>query len=766
MKKEKKEINLYNYIKNTKLLINENIHIFLFGLIKEIFLVKEKKFTTFNASNNLKFLIEKINNKMIIKNEDFLSCEYNTNNFKNILNFVKKQNNLYAGEILENILIIVFSYAFKAKKEDAFGKYLYNNLGKIKSSDNSDFKEWFQINKFQPEELKNIDDLLKNDFTKEDEEKKLLYEMQKKRVLYNFLLDIYEEKYCNKKKFDIKNKFKSFIYGSNIQDLNNGNIKNNDNTMLDKYITVSQYSNINTCMFYKNEIGKSKKIPIRIIRSFFISVYIYYQNKHSPLMKYRNEVRDEENNLLLSSIPFSYDLTGAVIEKEYSGIILSPTRIEQRINEIILSQNILKENGLMELSKVLLFNKNIKSIDFNTSALKSNHINFLNNGLGLFDNYNLEQLNISYNYLKDDSEEFLARILSHLKGLKTIILTSNDLKRGISSFLIILKKLYRQKKINLENLFLNKCALDDMAFYELGELLKSKYCKLKTLCLNMNNIPSNVNFIKKLKKNRSLTEIYFNKDNVGDKDSDNTMRFMSYSNIECLYLYNNKFNDFNDCLRLIYRTKLITTKEEEKAKIDQNMRSDSNLNNLDISSNDYLNKNKDKIKLLDKCFKETTLYCLDLSHILYGPDPNKIFRKFKIENYKKNEYEKLVEKLKARLDKDQENYEITIGEILSNEVDKEEISNLKRDNNKFKNFENEIIEIIKEKNAKYPIFLKEKAKKLISENKHIFDINNSFECQDFKNIENELFDYMIYKRASEKLKKLIKKKREKKLIII
>ena len=179
---------------------------------------------------------------------------------------------------------------------------------------------------------------------------------------------------------------------------------------------------------------------------------------------------------------------------------------------------------------------------------------------------------------------------------------------------------------------MNKCSLDDISFYELGELLKSKYCKLKNLFLNMNNIPSNVNFIKKLKKNKGLTEIYFNKSNIGNEDSDNIMRVISNANIECLYLYKNRLTNFDDCLRMIYRTKLVLSKEEEekKEKDKEIIRNDSCLYNLDLSNNDYSSKNIEQIELLKKVIEETTLYSLDLSHILYGPDPNKVLYLYNI----------------------------------------------------------------------------------------------------------------------------------------
>ena len=73
----------------------------------------------------------------------------------------------------------------------------------------------------------------------------------------------------------------------------------------------------------------------------------------------------------------------------------------------------------------------------------------------------------------------------------------NKLKNGISTFLIVLKNLYCKGKTKLENLYLEECILNDESFYELGELLKCKYCKLKKLYLSKNILPNNINFLKK-----------------------------------------------------------------------------------------------------------------------------------------------------------------------------------------------------------------------------------------------------------------------------
>ena len=103
--------------------------------------------------------------------------------------------------------------------------------------------------------------------------------------------------------------------------------------------------------------------------------------------------------------------------------------------------------------------------------------------------------------------------------------------------MITLKKLYRERKINLEKLSLNQCLLDDIAFYELGELLKSKYCKLKYLYLNFNNIPSTTNFLKKIKKNGSLVQIYFNDNNIESNDTDNILRIISNTKTAAITIY-------------------------------------------------------------------------------------------------------------------------------------------------------------------------------------------------------------------------------------
>ena len=750
-----------------KTIIDTKIYKFLFILMKNIFLKNEYSTTkSMEASDSLNFWIKEINEKLL-RNKNKISKEYSKENLINILKFVKTQNKIFAAEILENILIIIFSYAFQTNKENTFGKYIFNNMQRLKDKKNEDFAHWFIPEKFNQEQfddikdMNSIKDLLENDIFIQD--KNDLTEFQKRNTLYYFLLELHMEKYSNLK-YKTKKKFLSYINGERIdnfcEEINKDETEDTK-TALDIESTKTYYSTIYDKYYFNEELGKDIKYPISVLRAFFISVYIYYQNKHSPLMKYIKKSKDEDDNQKedLAIIPFEYDLTGAIIESQFSGIIMAPTRIEPRITELILVQNILKEKGFLELSKVFLFNKNIKVVDFHQSAIKSHQIESLNNGLGIFDNYTLEELNISYNYIKDDCEEFLSKILSHLKGLKTINLSTNDLKNGIAPFLITLKNLYRKKKIKLENLILNKCILDDVSFYQLGELLKSKYCRLKNLYLNMNYIPSNVDFLKKLKKNKSLTEIYLNKSNIGNSDIDSTLRIINNTNIEFLYLYKNRFNNFDDCIRMLYRTKLVLAKEE-KEKGEKIIRDDSSLYNLDLSNNDYCGKNIEQIKLIEKIVEETTLYCIDISHILYGNDPNRI-----LNSAEKTDFQNYVIEFKNNLDSKKKEYIQTVEEIHIHEIDYEKLNEFKKEEF-YDKIEKEIAEIIKEENSKYPIYLRERARKLLIDKRELFDKDKKLSYREMKEKEQNLAKYMELKRSLNNLIKLKEKKSKKKLILI
>ena len=770
-------------LRDSSCLINKELYLYFFILMKFIFLKPDRAQKEKKIQNNLEKLTNQINEKIIINPENYIYIEYSKKNFMNILNFIKTQNKVYAGEILEGILIIIFSLVIITDKDNCFGKYIYNNLLKLKDINNTDLATWFdnKKNKFQSEEFNDIVKLIVYDASIDDKITNDMSKFQKDNVFFNLLFEIFKTKYMfisNEKK---ENKTMKYIHKGDFtcekktEKIFNM-LKDNSSTIMDKDISSYSISKLKSCLYYPGEFGRERRAPIRVIRSFLISVYIYYQNKNSQLMNFifpnkknKNiDNNDEENDLAI--IPFEYNLKEASIEGKFSYIILSPIRVEPRISKIVLSKNNLRENGLYELSKLLIFNKNIKTIEFSFSLLKSYFVDFFNFGFGIFDNYNVEQLDLSYNYIKEDSEEYLAKLLSHLKGLKTINLSTNDLKGGISHFFITLKRLYRQKKTNLENLNLNKCFLDNESFYELGELLKCKYCKLKRIYLNNNIKPNNINFLKKIKKNKSLKEINFDRSNIWNHDISDINKIISNTNIEQLYLYKNKISDFNDYLRILFRTKLI--KEENEVQ-NINIYFNNVLMNLDLSNNDIWIKNKKQIILLKEIIDKTTVSCLDISHILCGPNPDKIQKTQNNEVYRTS-----VNSLKESLEVNKRDYISKMKKKKSLEIDIKKYKYLQNENF-FQSLDDELINFIdktiEDNNAQFPLFLREKSLEIIEkinkEEKYenirkAEKINEISDSEENEEIIEKLVNYMIFKRSLKEVTILNEELKLKKLILI
>jgi len=736
--KNKHKENNNNIFRDAKFLIDKNIYKFLLALMKVIFIKNNKTTKTSKAIKILSICIQKVNKEIIGEKNiiDHLSLEYTHINLRNIINFVKTQNSIFYSEILENLLIIVFSMAFKTEKENIFGRYIYNNIEKLKKSDNYILDDWFDQQKFNSQILEDvrgtsksyIKSLLENDPSNDKKIEGYTYD-QKKIILFSFLKEIHDGKYCSSLPEE-----KEFLFEDSSE-------------ILESYSSISTDSPIFDNLYYNEDIGSMNIIHINLARSLLISVYIYSQIKYSPLMEY---IKESDNNKELVVLPFAYDISESAIESEFSNIILAPVRIEPRIEEIKMNGIFMNVKICFEFSKALLFNQSLKKIDFHTTVMKSYYLNSIKK-FKLFNNNSVEELNISLNYLKEDSFQALEYIISHFKKLKTLNLSSNDLKLGISPLLISLKNLYRKGKANLENLYLNNCQLDDISFYELCELLKSKYCNLKKLYLNGNNIPSNSNFLKKLKKNRSLTEIYFNGDNIGNSHTNDIMRIISNSHLDYLYLNKNKIYNFDQCLRILYRTKLVKFNEEKSASHHVPY-----LYNLDLSYNNCYNKNTKKLKLFERGIKETQLYCLDFSRILLGVYPDKY-------NNNESEYKKEVDNLAKNLEKVEEDYKNTCFNISVNEVNIKNIGKIEYEEY-FKKMENEINNIINSKQSIFSLFIKKQAIKLIIKYKNIFaelDIK-----KEIKKVFCNLVNYINLKKSILNLKEFKAKKNMKKMILI
>jgi hypothetical protein len=255
----------------------------------------------------------------------------------------------------------------------------------------------------------------------------------------------------------------------------------------------------------------------------------------------------------------------------------------------------------------------------------------------------------------------------------------------------------------------------------------------------------------KLKKNKSLTEIHLNKIEIWNNNVDDILRIISNTMIRHLYLFKNKIINMSDLLRIINRTKII---KDENNIMNDKINENYFLINLDLSNNDIYNKNTNYITLLSRIIDETCLYCLDISHIIFGLNPDK--REINNQNIR---YRKKVDEFQRKLEKNKNDYLFAIKEKQKNEVDIK--NNKKLEEEKILTDLDDIIyKVISEKNAKFPVYLKDSAKHLIQDKKLIED------KKEFKDMQNKLVNYMILKRSEKTYNEMEEKINKNKLIII
>ena len=340
------------YFEHTKYIIDPNIHKFLYVLVKYFFFGKNNMNRT---KNKLIKFIEKLKIKNLDKSIlDNNSCNFNF--FKAIFDYIKKQNKILASEIFENIIIRVLSFAFKTKKEEFFGKYLYNNLEEFKNNNNIFNNDWINEDKLEGlfnDNNKNLKFALKND-------NKLLISED-----YNQIRNCKESTFLQILFYILISKV--FIDNTNEDSMSN-NKTGTSTIMGDNTSIYTQLSNF----FYGDNIGKRKRdYPLPISSSILISSYIYHQNNISPFMKYSEKDKSGNN---LEQLPFLFELSEAGINDIYINTILSPIRIEPRVSNIELDKNRINIYGIFELHKLLMFNKNIKKISIKSCETILNYL--------------------------------------------------------------------------------------------------------------------------------------------------------------------------------------------------------------------------------------------------------------------------------------------------------------------------------------------------------------------------------------------------------
>ena len=167
-------------------LINSGIVIFTYTLLKNIFLKRKQKNPNL-LNKKLEEWINKINTYIIKDKDRYISKEYSLPNLIRIIMFIKMQNLKFCGDIIENMIIYIFSKAFLVSQDKEVSSYISNNLNKIREQKNSEFNQWIKNGKLIPPEFYKIESLLDIDGKEEVIEPN---DQKGQSIFYNFLREI------------------------------------------------------------------------------------------------------------------------------------------------------------------------------------------------------------------------------------------------------------------------------------------------------------------------------------------------------------------------------------------------------------------------------------------------------------------------------------------------------------------------------------------------------------------------------------------------
>ena len=615
-------------------IINKESYLFLYSLLKSIFIIDTENRKEKN--NKLEEFMKIIKEKYEIE----LRREYSKENFENIIKFVKTHNVIYGGEILENILLKLFSSIMKIPQKETINKYIYYNLQNVFGIKNKmiqkQIKEveliqnFISYDRLYPDELKNKDIFFQIPYTPIPTDFEYFL-----TLIYKLKLDSVKNE---KNKFnDITHKL--FEYSKKYH---SGKEEKNiiQNSIIEFDSKINQvYENYN-----KNKQDNFINQNISVISYFFFTLFVNYQTINSRLIKFSNKKKDK-----LSSVPYEINFMGSSMKGIYASLMFTPMRQDNRINIISMAENDFAELGMLEMGKTIVFNPHLKVINYSKNRLYSHYFYYFSNASKIFDNNSVEEINLYNNFFKDDIDDYLCDILKKFKNLKTLNLSNNRIGSGISKFCNRLNLYYKQKKTKLERLNLNKCTLNKSSLYELCECLKSKSCKLKYLYLNINYINdfNSEPLLIAIKKNNSLRELYLSRNFIGNSSTQNIGKVISRfrDSLEVIYLNQNEIKNNDNLLRIASRTKVVYSSKEDRNKLLIKLDENPSLKNLDLSKNAINIRNKKQILLLEQIINDTYLSCFDYSLILqtFDPDPKK-------ENYENNEFsnekKELIEKIK------------------------------------------------------------------------------------------------------------------------
>ena len=656
-------------------------------------------------SNNIQ------NNQKIIKTDDII--------FNNLKNFLKKDLDKYL-----NIVLSILHRFIKDCNESDIIKYLEN----IKFDN---YKNTFNIN-FKDIE-KQIDELVLK-----DEKDGQLYDIMEllNLCIFSNLFDLSQEFSINLYCFDNGQKInKKPILEDLKKRLSNKKFVNDE---LCNYIFDDKKCMTDFEQFLKNII----KGKIILIHNIFLYLKNKIDNDYKPFLIYlKNNQKNFYKNKIFSQfdIEFNYMVENFSNEKNidilyklsfiyyryktdeffnnkdyihYFGKIdfvqanigpqnvwnfLPGIKIFENIVKLDLSHNFFGPLGFYELSKILYYNRNIKKINLSFNEIDYYCLKYLVLGMEIFNHnikeYVLEELDLFNNNIEEDCIIYINYLMNSFKKLKIINLNHNRLRNGLKSFFLNLKNLYkRNKNYNLEQLFLSDNQADIDSILELANCIKLKYFKLKILVINnwnLNNF-AGIKFLKNLKYNRQLEELYIYKSGINNSFIKSISNIIKYTNINILSLYKSNLSIMEMIIKIYSKIQLINVLDIEKNKFLIPI-----LFNLDLSNPDIFNLTIEDLNVIKNIIEHSNNIIIDYYDIF------KEIENEYVKESKKNEYKKNIEKytlkresLEKENKKNSNEYKDVINKLNNLSLEYKDFNkNSKYDENNLENLYNKIKEI-------------------------------------------------------------------------
>ena len=654
-----------NNFQNNEKIIRKNDIIFdnLMKFLKKDSINQNKNFEKYiNIVLSILHRFVKNCNEEEIKKNSSIEENYDktfNKNFKIIENEIdelvlkeEKEGQLY--DIMELINLGIFSNLFDLSQEFSINLYCYDNGQKInKEPILNDLKKRLTNIKFMNDDL--------NDY-------------------------IFNDKKC-------MNDFENFL-----KNIINGKI--NQINKIFKYLDENQSNEVKNFLKYlKQKISYDK-----IDQKFKEQVYKIKNEKNIDMLYklsfiyYRYKTNDNFNNKEYIYHYGIVDFVQANIGPQNVWNFLPGIKIFENIVKLDFSHNFFDKLGFYELSKILYYNRNIKIINLSFNEIDKNCLKYFVIGIEFFNNnieYELEELDLFNNNIDEDSVKYINYLMNSFKKLKIINLNHNKLGKGLKSFFLNLKNLYKKNKnYNLEQLFLSENQADIYSILELANCIKLKYFKLKILVINnwnLNNF-AGVKFFKNLKYNKQLEELYIYKSGINLSFLNSISNIIKYTNINILSLYKSNLSIMEMVIKIYGKIQLINVDEKNKSLIPI-------LFNLDLSNSNIFYLSMEDLNVIKNIISHTNNIITDYYDIFkeieneYTNEDKKKLRK-DLENEINNCKSKKMELEKKN---DSEEYKKLIDDKLDQLYSKyKDINkNSKFNNNNLENLYNQINEINK-----------------------------------------------------------------------